>query len=66
MDKRMPYYVVQKFENGKWVNSSVRYFLQGLKGALHCFNYLKITYPNNKYRIAKGKDKLEIWPITKR
>lgn len=42
-------------KDGKWVNYSVRFFLQGLTGALRCYTYLKATYPNDKYRIAKGK-----------
>jgi len=60
MGKQMKYYVVQRIKDGKWVNYSVRFFLQGLTGALRCYTYLKTAYPNDKYRIAKGKAKLLI------
>jgi hypothetical protein len=60
MGKQMKYYVVQRIKDGKWVNDSMRFFLQGLTGALKCYTYLKITCPNEKYRIAKGKAELLI------
>ena len=60
MEKLMKYYIVQKKKNGKWVNHSCRFFIKGLTGALKCYRYLKMNYPNDEYRIAKGKAVLDI------
>ena len=54
MVKSLKYYVVQRIKEGKWVNDSVLYIIQGLTGALKCYSYLRETYPCEKYRIARG------------
>lgn len=59
MKKTMKYYVVQRIKSGKWVNDSTMFIIQGLTGALKCYSYLRITYPFEKYRIAKGTVLLE-------
>ena len=58
MDKSLKYYVVQRLKDGKWINDSTRFIIQGLTGALKCYNYLRETCPCEMYRIAKGKTKL--------
>ena len=58
--KPMKYYVVQKIKDGRWINDSTYFFLQGLTGALKCYSYLRISYPCEKYRIAKGKRLMEV------
>lgn len=49
------YYVVQKFENGCWANSSCRFFLRGIEGALREYDYQRRKNPDQRFRIAKGQ-----------
>ena len=45
--------VIQRYDDGKWIDASVRYVLRGLKGALQAMPYMQSLYPHSKLRIVR-------------
>lgn len=52
----LKYRIIQRFDGEKWVNYSCHYYLTTLDKVLKQYDYFRNKYPEERFRIAKGKN----------
>ena len=52
----LKYRIIQRFDGEKWVNYSCHYYLSTLGEVLKQYDYFRNKYPEERFRIAKGKN----------